>query len=366
MVGTLRELLLTDYGLRTDGILTMSVSLEGMPAYDRTSRRQYYAKAVERLRTVPGVATAAGINFLPMAQYTHYATNFTLNWRILPAGDDRDALCAQVTPGYFDTLGIRLLAGRDFSVGDDHTSRPVAIVSEEFLGGFRSPEDLLGRTLEHGRFTATIVGVVRSVKYKGPGVAVFPQIYQPVAQLDWPYLTFALATSGPPDTVAVAARAALAAVDRQVPIYSVSTLEERLAALVAEPRFYTFSVTALGGLALLLAVLGVYAVVSYGVAQRAHEIGVRLALGAAPHDVRGRLLCGALVPVAIGAVAGAGATLAAGRLTAALIHGAAPIDWRQATAACFALTAAAVFAAWRATMPVRRVNVLDVLRADLE
>jgi putative ABC transport system permease protein len=369
MVSTLRELLLTDYGLRTDGIVTMSVSLEGMPAYDRRAARRYYANAVERLRTAPGVVSAAGINFLPMVQYTHYATNFTLNWRIPPADEYREALCTLVTPGYFDTMGIRLLAGRDFTGGDDDTTRAVVIVSEEFAEGFRAPEDLLGRTLEHepsSPSSPTIVGVARSVKYKGPGVAVFPQVYQPVVQAHWPYLTFALATRGPSDRVAAAAREALAAVDRQVPIYGISTLEERLAALVAEPRFYTFAVASLGGLALLLAVLGVYALVSYGVAQRAHEIGVRLALGATPRDVRRHLLGGALVPVIAGAAAGSVGTLAARRLTAALIHGAAPIDWTQAAAACVALAAAAIFAAWRATMPVRRMNVLDVLRFDSE
>lgn len=364
MVSTLRALLATDYGLQTANILTASVSVEGLPAYDRTTARNYYARAVERLRTVPGVAAVSGVNFLPMAQYTHYATNFTLNWRIAPADEYRDALSAQVSSGYFRTMGIPMLAGRDFTEADGPASPPVVIVSEEFAGGYPRPADVLGRTLEHGRLSGTIVGVVRSVKYKGPGVAVAPQTYWPIAQGHWPYFTFVLETREPPRRVAAAARAALASVDPQVPVYGVSTLDDRLAALVAEPRFYTFAITLLGGLALLLVVIGVYAIVSHSVARRTHEIGVRLVVGATAGDVRRQFLSAGLVPVAVGAVAGTAGALAVGRLTAALVHTAAPVDLRQPLAAALGLLVVAALAIWRATTAVTRVDATQVLRAD--
>jgi putative ABC transport system permease protein len=357
-------LLGVDLGFRTDHVITMSVSLAGSRYDTEEGRRAYAEDALRALRAVPGVASAAAVDFLPLTSDMYMGAQFGVE-----SGEKQAvATVVTVTPDYFQTMGTGILYGREFDESDRPTSEPVCIVSEELAKAVGGGATLVGRKVTSDQRDAkgfTIVGVARSMKVRGPATRrVMPQLFLAYAQRARAYLTFAARVSGSASDLLPRGRDAVQAVDRQVPVFGASTLDDCLAENMARPRFYTSVVVFLGVFALLLSIVGVYGVSSYSIAQRTHEIGVRIAVGASARGVRSMLLRQNLVPVAFGALIGVGAAVGTGRFLEHLLADVRWVDAATCAAASLLLALVAFAAVWSATGRVIRANPLDALRAE--
>jgi putative ABC transport system permease protein len=362
MCRTFLRLLGSDLGFRTDHIVTLNVSLAGT-AYDRPDGMlRYYRQAVARLRSVPGVESAAAVPYLPLMQNVYMGSMF----RPAPGRKGVTAATISATPDYFRTLGTAVVEGREFTAADRASSQPVIVVNEEFARAFEGGPHLSGRTIWdwRGRRQYTVVGVVRTVQMFGPGSQAGPQAYFPFEQSPPSFASFVARVRGNAAEYLPVCRDAVRQVDSRIPVYDVKTLDQRLADNLARPRFYTTAITFLAGFALLLAVIGIYGAASYAIAQRTKEIGVRVAVGACMTDVRLMLLRQGMWPVGAGIVLGVGGTLALGRFAKHLIATAPnPGLWTWAPAAA-ALGAAGAVAVWIATRRLLRMDPNAALRAE--
>jgi putative ABC transport system permease protein len=353
------KLLGIDLGYRTGHVVTLNVSLIGTSHEGQAAWRQYYGDALERLRAVPGVESAGATSLLPLMRGLSESARFTL--------DDRhvdDVGVREASPDFFRSIGSALVAGREFTAADQQTSEQLVIVNEDFARAL-GRGDLVGRKISGYRGKAyTVVGVVRTVRQAGPGYGIGPDVYRDMDQQPRSWATFTAKVRGDAERYLALCRDAVQAVDPQVPVYDVKTLDQRLSENLARPRLYTSAVLFLGVFALLLAVVGTYGVASYSITQRSHEIGVRIAVGASPRGLRGMLLRQSMLPVACGALAGVAGAGALGRYLQNLMTHADPTDpWTCAVAAA-ALAATAALAVWTATGRIVRMDPTAALRAE--
>jgi len=254
--------------------------------------------------------------------------SFVVEGRPVDRGNPLLAVYASTTPGFFSTVGLPLLRGRDFRESDTRESPKVAIVNRRLADNVFPGQDPVGRriSLEDPPDWFTIVGVVGDARTEALASAAPNQLYMPYSQNAQSGMAVALRTVGDPDAAAAELRRAVAAVDPEEAVYGVLTMDEIVGAATGQPRFRALLTGLFAGLALLLAAIGIYGVLSYSVARRVHEIGIRVALGAGRSDVlrlvvgRGMLLAAAGVGVGL-----AGGALA-GRFLAGLLYGVAPAD----------------------------------------
>jgi putative ABC transport system permease protein len=356
------RLLGTDLGFRTDRMVTLNVSLPGT-RWDHGRMREYYRLALDRLRAIPGVESAAAVGYLPLVEAGYMASAFDLD----TAHAVSSAPVNMISPDYFHTMRTPVLEGREFNAADVATSEPVAIVNEQFARELGVGPHLAGKHLssQWPRVrTYTIVGVVQSTRMAGPGDLPRAQIFFPEEQFIPGFVTFVARVHGAVAPYLVVCRDAVQQVDSQVPVYDVKTMDQRLSETLARPRFYATAVLFLGSFALLLAVVGIYGVASYSIAQRTHEIGVRIAIGATPGGLRGMLLWQSLLPVGCGVVVGIAGAAALGQYLRHLMAGAESTGpWTCAIAAA-TLAATAAVAVWSATARVVRMDPTAALRAE--
>jgi predicted permease len=265
-----------------------------------------------------------------------------------------------ISPDYFRTMGIPLRSGRPF---DDSDKRNVAIVSEGLAHLLWPGQDAAGRQVLDGQTPREVIGVAGDVRAESdkPPVAM---LYRPY--WDWsPWrVTLVARAAGDPHAIAGALRAAVRAVDADVPLSDMRTMQEVLEQSVAQRRFQMRLGAAFAATALLLAALGIYGVVSYAVARRTNELGIRMALGAQAHQLYRMVLRQALAPVALGLVLGLAGAFAAGRVLASLLYQVSPRDPELLAAAALLLGAVGLAASF---LPARRavgMNPLDALRDE--
>jgi putative ABC transport system permease protein len=269
------------------------------------------------------------------------------------------------TPGWFPTMRMRVLAGRGLDATDRAGLPPVLVISQAVARRFFGGESPIGRRMKMGPATgqgpwATIVGVVNDVKQEGLSVESRGAIYLPFAQQPSSTMWLAVRASGEAAAVVPSLRAALAAIDADVPLSSVQTLEEQVAGTVSQPRFSMLLLTLFAALALVLAAIGIYGVISYSVALRTQEIGVRIALGARPRDVVGMVMRQVFAITGLGIVIGGVGAFAAGSLLTSLLFGVHPSDPVTFAAVAIVLAGVAVVAA---AVPARRAARLDPVSA---
>jgi predicted permease len=318
------------------------------------------------VQSVPGVESAAVNRCTPFTGCSRTVAFFPDR---SSTPDDAPAVGRHyVSADYFKTLGIPLLAGRLLTPADRAESLPVAVVNESGARRFWPGESAIGKRLWFGTTTGPfsdrahaveIVGVVGDVKYEGAEQADSPDradFYTSYRQFAYPDTMVIVKARGDAYAVLPALRAAVAAFDPAVPIYDAMTLDERIAAAIARPRFNATLVAAFGVAALLLAAIGVYGVLSYSVSARMREIGVRLALGAGAGGVMRLVVGEGLKLAAIGAAAGTLGALAGARLIHGLLVGAAPSSLRVLIGGALIMLATAAAAAW---LPARRAAVVD-------
>jgi predicted permease len=358
------RLLGADLGFHTGGVVTLNVSLSGTrwDAEKRTS--QYYDAALARLRTVPGVESAAAVGYLPLTNYYGY---MGATIELDAAHEVSPAMFDYASPDYFRTIGTPMLEGRDFDAGDGPGAERVAIVNREFAARLGIGPHLTGKQVSI-RFGPprkyTIVGVVQSALIGGPGGLPSAQMFLPIGQSTADFVTFVAHVHGAAAPYMAICRDAVQQVDKQVPVYDVKTLDQRLSDMLATPRFYTTAVLFFGMFALLLAVVGIYGAASYSIAQRTHEIGIRIAVGASAGGVRGMLLRQSMLPMGCGAAAGIAGAAVLGRYLQHLIAGAEATGTWTCAAAAATLAFAAALAVWTATGRIARMDPNAALRTE--
>jgi putative ABC transport system permease protein len=357
-----------DPGFRAEDVLTMRTALP-LPRYDETAvRHRFYADVLRGVRALPGVQDAAYTSFLPMVMRGGI-------WRVQLPGQEQgpggaSASLRFVTPRYFATLGIPLLAGRDVSDADTTTAAFVAVVSQSFARQQWPDQDPIGRRFRLAFFDRTVVGVVGDVRVRGLERASEPQVYVPDQQVPDGGVIFyapkdlAVRAAGDPASLVPAIRRVVAEVDPQQPISDVRTM----AAVVSEETgARTVQVRVLGAFAaaaLLLAAVGIHGLLSFVVRSRAQEIGVRVALGARPRDVLLLVLGGIVRLTAAGLAAGLLLAVVSARALQSLLAGVSPYD---ATTLALAAALAALTALSGGLLPALRalrVDPLRVMRAE--
>jgi putative ABC transport system permease protein len=352
-----------ELGFERENVLTVQVSLPET-RYEGAQMAAFWRDLIGRVGALPGVTAAAATSVLPVEEESPVTTTFTLeNVAASGPAETQMANFRRVSPDYFRAMGIPLKDGREFRDGDDLASAPVAVVSEEMERRYWGSGSALGkrilRTAEaaQGRWL-TVVGVVRDVQDSVLDAENGTTFYVPIAQGARPSMFLVARTSVEPMSLVPAVRGQVLAVDKEQPIAMVQTLDKRISESLAKPRFNTFMLTLFASLGMLLAMMGIYAVLSYSVSQRSHEIGIRLALGAQKGDVIRLILRRGLGLAGLGLVLGLGAALLFTRVLGGLLYGVAPTDPLVFGAITVGLILVALIASY---LPARRAAKLDPL-----
>jgi predicted permease len=320
-----------DPGFDPQHVLTarLEVSFDKL---DHEQHLQFYKQVLERLSAVPGVQSASAGWPLPMSD-TNASVSFSIVGRQTAKGDRPDESLGLAMPGYFETMRIPLLSGRRFGEQDGTHGAPVMLINQAFARKYFGRENPLGQHIQVAlgdgvieRPVREIVGVVGDIKRKGLTFAAEPQYYLPYAQalIANPYLT--IRTSGDPVIVQGALRSIIQQIDKSVPVYQASALEDYVTKSAAQPRFQTLVVACFAAIALLLAAVGLYGLLSYMVAQRTLEIGLRMALGAKRKDVMSMVVWRGLTLSLIGLAAGLAISALATRLLSGMLYDIRPSD----------------------------------------
>jgi putative ABC transport system permease protein len=354
-------------GFNPTNVLTMRTTLTTSKYSEAHQITAFYQQALARLSTLAGVESASAVYFLP-ASGSWDTRAFTIEGRpALQPGESRLASYQVISANYFQTMRIPLQRGREFNEHDGEREPRVAIISESLARRYFPGEDPLGRRVAIGAADAgntafTIVGVVGDVSRFMFDREPEPTLYLPHTQASAPAMYFAVRTAGDPVKLLDSMRAELARVDPDLPYYEVKTLEKVIDDQLAGVGMVAGLIVAFGAMALLLSAAGVYGVMAYAVAQRTHEIGIRMALGARPRDVL-RLVVGQAVKLtAIGAAIGLPAAFALSRLMVSLLFGVVSFDIVTFILFTVTLAATAVLASY---LPARRaasIAPLDALR----
>jgi len=361
-----------DTGFNTGNALTMKMVLP-MPKYAKPeARRAFYDEVLQRVEQLPGIESAGVITFLPLS-FNGMNFSFSVEGQTQPSDMKLPfALYRVVSPDYFGAMGIPLLRGRFFEANDNAGSQPVVLISQRLAEQYWPSQDPTGKRLKIGPIDSpnawlTVVGVVSDVRQTGLYGDPRMDLYVPYAQERRGFVTprdLVLRTKGDPASVAAAVRQAVWAVDKDQPISNVQTMDEVFSAAVSRERFQMLLLALFAALALVLACVGLYGVISYAVAQRTHEIGVRMALGAQPLDVLRLVLRQGMVLTIAGLLVGIAVGLVATRVLSDMLFGVTPRDPLTFVGVPLLLLLVAFFACYIPARRATRIDPLAALRCD--
>ena len=354
-------------GFVTENVLTMQIGLPNT-SYNEPQKRAAFLKQLEtNLAAAPEVASVGAVTRLPLMSALNNITTFlAIEGRGVPAAERPEIDFRRATTGYFQTMGIPLLKGRLVTEQDSINNTGAVVINEAMAKRFWPNEDPIGKRIStatsNGQQTQwqTIVGVVGSVRHLGLDVAPRPEIYYHT-NTNPPFgPVVVIRTTGDPQRVISIARAKVRELDRSVAISNVNTMDQLVAQSVAQRRFGMFLVGIFAALALVLAVVGIYGVVSYSVAQRTNEIGVRMALGASTTDVLKMVLKNGMTLALIGVGVGLAGAFAVTRLMVAVLFDVRPTDLATFATVSVGLILVALLACY---VPARRAMKVDPLVA---
>ena len=352
-----------DPGFNANRVLAMRISLPDATYPKESQGIQFFDRLLERIRAIPGVQTAAAAATLGL-QGNQWTSDFTVENR--PPGEyGVEVRHNSATPGYFRAMGIPLVAGRDFSEADRADSPGVVIVNETLARRYVPGENPIGRRLkfdppERKGAWRTIIGVVKDEKQDGLGVAVRPEIFQPYTQQTMSDMMVAVRSAIDPSRLIGPVRAEIRNIDKDIAPYNIQTMERVIHESVAGERFAMLLATVFAVFAAILAAVGIYGVMSYAVARRTGEIGIRLAMGAQSRDIFRMVIGRAAALAAAGVAIGIAGSLAATRFLGNMLFGVTATD--PATYAVVALVVATVvFLA--SYIPARRATRVDPMVA---
>lgn len=363
LVRSFARLLAVDPGFEAHNVLTMNLTLSTLKYGTPAQQLAFFDDVLRRVGAVPGVRFAAISAAQPLS-----TVRIT---PVLPQGQPDRPLGQRpfvdieaISPGWFDTMRVPLRAGRAFNAGDQTQSAPVVIVNESFARQYWPGANPLDEHVAVGRrpVPAQVVGVAADVKNQGLAEETRPQLYLPFPQLPWSSMNLILRTEGPPQTVIGAVRAQIGAIDPDQPLTEVQTVDDLMDAARAQPRFLLMLVGGFAGLALVLAVIGIYGVLSFSVAQRRQEFGVRMAMGADRDDILGVVLKHGFVLALIGVGLGLTAALLLAKLMAGMLYKTPGRDPMTFIAAPVALVLVVLLASYLPARRATRVSPVDALR----
>ncbi len=354
------ELMKMDRGYDTQHVATISVSIEGTTR--KSAPLPYFEQVLERLRTIPGVRSATATDFLPLDATMFMGGPFGLDGRRA----SENSMIVPVMPDYVQTMGGRILAGREISADEVRSDAKVAVVNERFAREFGPPEYALNHMVTIGRgIPWRVVGVVKDMDYDaGIYDANSLEIFVPAHNPGGFYPTFAIRVDGNADQYLAKLRDAVQSVDSQVAVYNAKTMGQRLSQTMVRPRFYTTGAFCFAAFGILLAVIGIYGLVSYAVTQRTREMGIRMALGTTAAHLRGGLLGRGLLPVVVGSIPGTLAAVLASRYLGSLIAGTKPVDLGISSATIALVIVVAAVSIWAASRKIARLDVMEILRCE--
>jgi putative ABC transport system permease protein len=374
MVRSFLALQRVDPGFDPRGVLSMVASVAGTEQAAAGHTGNFYQTVLEKVRAVPGVQSASGINHLPLAG-DEWGFRFHIEGRPPERpGEESVAAYRAVFPGYFRAMSIPILRGRDVTNGDDLRSPGVVVINNYFARRHWPGEDAIGKRItfddpSKNPSWLTVVGVVkdtaRSSWVSPPEEEVFLPYLQNRAYLETPsppysYLTLIVRTAGEPESLAPAIRAAIHSLDKNIPLSEVQTMDHVVAEATGQSRFYLILLGAFGTVALVLAGVGIYGVMSYSVLRRTQEIGIRMALGAQARDVLRLVVFQGIMHALAGVAVGLAGALALSRLMAGLLYRTRPNDPATFAAVVLVLSGVAIAASY---VPARRATRVDPMVA---
>ncbi|HZE70084.1 MAG TPA: ABC transporter permease [Pyrinomonadaceae bacterium] len=365
MIRSFMRVLAVKPGFDAGSVLTFELSLPYRKYASIEQRAGFFAKLLPRLETIPGVSRTGATNLVPLENGDE-SVYFSIEGQPLFApGQAPLADYRVITPGYLSAMGIPLLKGRTFNERDIAGARPVAIISEKLAAHYFPNEDPLGRRVRVGDGPCEIVGIVGDVRNKSFSSEVRderlrPAIYLPHAQHPYGQMAVVVRSTTDPTSLASAARKEVEAIEKDQPLFNVRTMSQVRSESMVPQRLSAFMFASFALIALLLAAIGIYAVIAYSVVQRTREIGIRMALGAQSRDVLKLVVRGGMKLAVIGVAIGLAGALVLGRLMRSLLYGVTPTD-----AATFAGVSAGliVISLLACYIPARRAAKVDPLVA---
>lgn len=364
MIKAFHKVLTVDPGFRAQNVLTFTISLPPVKYAKDDQRVQFYKNLVEKLRATPGVDSASATTAVPLGG--HWGNFFQVEGARPLGPNEQDPVILQriILPNYFQAMGITMKAGRDFDERDGSNDGTRAIiVNESFARRFWPAGDAVGKRVA-GRGPnpkwMTVAGVAHDVKHYGLDQKVRPGVYMPHRQAPVNSMTIVVHSSTAPNGLIAASREILRQMDAGLPMFEIRTMQERLDRSLWERRTYSWLFGVFAGIALVLAIAGIYGLVSYTVTQRTREIGIRMALGAEPGQVLREVLREGMLLVILGVVIGLAGAAFATRLLQTLLAGVSPHDPWALISVSLVLGAAALIAN---LAPARRAASLDPMRA---
>jgi putative ABC transport system permease protein len=366
LIKSLWRLRQIDPGFTPQNVLSFSVALPDV-RYPGEKQSRFFEDLLARIQSFPGVQSASAVVPLPLGG-DYMGVSFETEGRPMAPGDLPSADFFIMEPGYLKTMGIPLIKGRDFNERDQHKTTQVIIVSERFARTYFPDEDPIGKRIKPGISTfdneesqmREIVGVVGNVRSRTLNNEPRPAYYVPIAQAPFTQVTLVVKTANDPRQLIKTITREVASIDPDLPVFSVKSLDEYMAGAVAAPRFNTTLLSIFASVALLLTIVGLYGVMSYAVAQRTNEIGIRMALGAQSRDVLRLIVGQGLKLVVIGLALGYVGALALTRLMEGLLYGVGARDSITMIVVAAILTIVAILACY---LPARRATRIDPLEA---
>ncbi|HSL84352.1 MAG TPA: ADOP family duplicated permease, partial [Thermoanaerobaculia bacterium] len=364
MIESFLRLQRVDPGLEPEGVLTARVSDLPEASYPEDHQVvSFYSRLTEELEVVPGVEAVGADSRLPLRGQAGSERIFNVEDRPeLAAGESLPFANFQVvTPGYFRTLGVPVLEGRAFEEQDDATGRPVAIVNRKLAEQIWPGERAVGKRIRFGTTAdqqpwMTVVGVAGDVRHRGLDQELMLDLYVPLRQYPVRSMTLVMRTAFQPDDVAPAIREAVLRLDPELPIYDVMSMDQVVSESLWLQRFSAYLLLVLGGVALVLAAVGLYGVVAYFVTERVHEIGIRMSLGASRSTVIRLVLRQSLILVLAGVVLGLPLAALLNRGLASVLYGVGALELVPIVGISVLLVVVAVVAAF---LPARRATRVD-------
>jgi putative ABC transport system permease protein len=353
------KLLQIDRGFDAHGLVTIGASLQGTAHEGPERQLSYFDEALSRVRRLPDVQSASATEVLPLFINGISGGPFGFDGR----PPKTNSMVVPVLANYFETMHNHILYGREFTDKEVRSGAKVAVVSESFARQFGDAAEALGHQVTQGeRPPWKIVGVVKGMNYMSNDVNS-SQIFFPAHTPSVFFSAFVVRVKGRAEDRVAMIRDAIRAVDPQVPLFGAKTMEQRLNEALSHPNLYRIALLFFAGFALLLAIIGIYGVVSYAVAQRTREMGVRLALGATPVGLRWWLLGQGLVPVVIGVVSGTAAAVLSGKFLSVLVDGAS-VAFATVVFSILLILFIASTSIWTGSRRISGLDIMDVLRVE--
>jgi len=361
-VGTLRNFNRIEAGFDRENLLIFSIAPHG----DASRRANLYQQLTEQIAALPGVRAVSSSHY-PLVGFTYSGEELAVPGYTPSAAEEMNVRTADVAPDFLATMGIPLLRGREFTTQDNQQSPSVAVVNQAFVARFLRDRDPLDERITVGGIAMQIIGVSRDAKYGSIREEIVPVVFLPYFQ-ERPTapaeMSFVVRIAHDPAASIATIRRTVQSIDRNLPLFNVSTQSALIARSFVRARLLAMLSSFFGLLALALVSVGLYGVMSYTVAQRTHEIGIRMALGAQGGNVLRMVMGESLLLVALGVAIGFAAALAATRLIAGMLFGLTPSDPLTLALATILLLAVAALASWLPARRASRVEPVVALRYE--